>query len=585
MARISQETINEIRAKADIVEIIKEYIPLTQKGKNYFGVCPFHQDHSPSMSVSKERQLFKCFSCGMAGNVFKFVSEYENIGYVEAIGKVASKVGMPLTIETSYKPVTKYEKEFQIMNLACLYFENNLNTEKGLSARSYLKNRGLNEEMLKDFNIGLSFSGNNLFEFFKKKKIEVNSLVELGLVNQNGLEYQDVFRNRILFPIHNDVGDVVGFTGRVYERDGTPKYLNSKETSVFKKGNILFNYHRAKASVRISKQVIIVEGNMDAIRMYASGFKNTIALMGTSLTKEQMDLIRKLHAKVLLMLDNDSAGELATFQVGCELEKDSFSVEVVRLSGKKDPDEYILEYGIDAMKENIAHPMSFLEFKLNYLKKNKNLQDTDGLSSYVKEVLKTLEGQDAITVDITLNKLATEYHLSLDVLKSEMPVVKKEKEVITVSKPKEKKNQYALSVEHVLYYMMNDAKYIKMYQNRLGYFKEEVYRGIANEIIYYYEKNKTMEFADFLSYVETSPLKEEMNKIITRINEEELDENNMEDYIFNIRKKIWEDKIGEFKNLQKKETDAHKKELIGEDIVNLKKKIEELKKERSVKND
>ncbi len=586
MPRLSQETINEIRQKADIVDIVKEYIPLTQKGKNYFGVCPFHQDHSPSMSVSRERQLFKCFSCGMAGNVFKFVSEYENISYLEAVVKVAEKVGMPITITKTYTPVQKYQEEYELMNLASLFYENNLNTEKGLPAKSYLKKRGLNDEMIKDFNIGLSFANNSLFEFFQKKNISPAKLVELGLLNQVDLNYQDVFRNRILFPIHNDEGRVVGFTGRVYENDSTPKYLNSRETKLFRKGNILFNYHRARDAVRLAKRVILVEGNMDAIRMYASGFKNTIALMGTSLTHDQIVLLKKLRVPVILMLDNDSAGELATYQVGLELEKEEFELEVVRLSGKKDPDEYIVTYGIEAMQENIDHPLSFLEFKLNFLKKNKNLQDTNDLANYVKEVLKTLEGKDAITIDITLNKLVQEYNLSYDVLKEEIkekvPVRQKETSKPVVVK---RKNAYVSSAEHILYYMMNDAKYIKMYQNRLGYFKEEVYRGIANEIIYYYEQNKNIELADFLSYVEISPLKEAMSAIIQGINDEEIAETKMEDYIFHIKMKLWEDKVKELKESQKKETDIHKKGLIGEDIVNLKKKIQELKEERSVKND
>ena len=586
MPRLSQETINEIRQKADIVDIVKEYILLTQKGKNYFGVCPFHQDHSPSMSVSRERQLFKCFSCGMAGNVFKFVSEYENISYLEAVVKVAEKVGMPITITKTYTPVQKYQEEYELMNLASLFYENNLNTEKGLPAKSYLKNRGLNDEMIKDFNIGLSFANNSLFEFFQKKNISPAKLVELGLLNQVDLNYQDVFRNRILFPIHNDEGRVVGFTGRVYESDSTPKYLNSRETKLFRKGNILFNYHRARDAVRLAKRVILVEGNMDAIRMYASGFKNTIALMGTSLTHDQIVLLKKLRVPVILMLDNDSAGELATYQVGLELEKEEFELEVVRLSGKKDPDEYIVTYGIEAMQENIDHPLSFLEFKLNFLKKNKNLQDTNDLANYVKEVLKTLEGKDAITIDITLNKLVQEYNLSYDVLKEEIkekvPVRQKETSKPVVVK---RKNAYVSSAEHILYYMMNDAKYIKMYQNRLGYFKEEVYRGIANEIIYYYEQNKNIELADFLSYVEVSPLKEAMSAIIQGINDEEIGETKMEDYIFHIKMKLWEDKVKELKESQKKETDIHKKGLIGEDIVNLKKKIQELKEERSVKND
>jgi len=259
------------------------------------------------------------------------------------------------------------------MNLANLYFKNNLNTNFGTAAKEYLINRGLTEETINEFDVGLSLEKNDLFTFLKKKKIKENLLISLGLINQNGLEYQDVFKNRIIFPIHDATGHVVGFIGRVYKDNMGPKYLNSKETQIFRKGNILFNYHRAKEEVRLKKYIIIVEGNMDAIRLYSSGIKNVVALQGTSLTPEQIKLIQKLRASVILMLDNDNAGENATLLNGNLLEQAGIKVEVVRLSGEKDPDEYIVKNGVEAMEDNLNHPISFLEFKLQTFKKNKNL--------------------------------------------------------------------------------------------------------------------------------------------------------------------------------------------------------------------
>jgi len=584
MARISQETLEEIRKNADIIEIVKEYVPLTQKGKNYFGVCPFHHDHSPSMSVSKEKQLFKCFSCGMAGNVFKFVEEYENISFLEAVSRVAEKIGMSVDIGSEKKSPTKYSEEYKVMSLASMYFENCINTEAGLKAKEYLKERGLTDEIIKDFNIGLSLKDDSMYQFLKQKKITEKELLNLGLINQYGLEYHDVFINRILFPIHNADGLTVGFTGRVYENNKTPKYLNSKETTIFKKGNILFNYHRAKDAVRDKKRLIIVEGNMDAIRMYASGFKNTIALMGTSLTKDQITLIKKLRVPVTLMLDNDDAGYLATMTNGTLLEKEEITVDVVRLSGEKDPDEYIIKNGIKAMEDNIEHAISFLEFRLNYFKKNKNLNDTNELANYVKDVLKTLENKDEITIDITLNKLAREYNLSLDILKSSMKEVeKKEIREIKEKPKKEKKKCYEISAEHILYYMMNDVKYIKMYQSKLGFFKEEIYRGIASEILYYYEEHKQILLADFLNYAEVSPMKEEIYDIIKSIKEEELRDTSMEEYLNNIKENTLKEKVNELKKIQKETSDMLKKEQIGIDITEILKQIQEIRKERSVK--
>ncbi len=587
MSNLSQEKIMEIRQSADIVEIISEYIPLTQKGRNYFGVCPFHQDHSPSMSVSKEKQLFKCFSCGIAGNVFKFVSEFENINYYEAVSKVASKIGIVVDVGKSTNTQEKNNLEYETMNLANLYFKNNLNTNFGTAAKEYLINRGLTEETINEFDVGLSLEKNDLFTFLKKKKIKENLLVSLGLINQNGLEYQDVFKNRIIFPIHDATGHVVGFIGRVYKDNMGPKYLNSKATQIFRKGNILFNYHRAKEEVRLKKYIIIVEGNMDAIRLYSSGIKNVVALQGTSLTPEQIKLIQKLRASVILMLDNDNAGENATLLNGNLLEQAGIKVEVVRLSGEKDPDEYIVKNGVEAMEDNLNHPISFLEFKLQTFKKNKNLNDSIELADYVKNVLNSLEGKDAITIDITLNKLAKDYNLSYDILKQELTKeYEKEKEILPVASlekvPKKRKTRYEISAENILYYMMNDNKYIQIYKTSLGFFPESLYRSVANEILYYYERNRKIYLADFLDYAETSPLKEEIYNIMKGIKNEELEETSMRDYIYIVKENRFLTQMKELKKEQKETNDILKKEEIGQKIVELMKKIQEMKIERSV---
>ena len=586
MPRIADEVIEQIRAKVDIVEIIKEYIPLSQRGKNFFGVCPFHQDHSPSMSVSRSRQIYKCFSCGAAGNVFKFVSDFENISYIEAVAKIGNKVGINLEVNSKYEAHSKYEKEYEIMNIACLYYQNQLSSEQGIKAKKYLKERGLNEEMIKTFNLGLATSNNTLLSFFKEKRIEENKLAELGLINESNNKYHDIFVNRIIFPIHNFDGRVVGFTARGYEGKIEPKYLNSKETPIFKKGNILFNYHRAKEAVRINKELIIVEGNMDAIRMYSTDFKNTIALMGTTMTTEQIQAIKKLRVPVILMLDNDDAGLIATKNNGKLLSEAEIEVKVVRLQGAKDPDEYILAHGVDAMKENIKHAMSFNEFEYMALRQNKNLGDSRELASYVKEVLNSIKDQDEITKDVTLSKLVEEFHLSYDVLKKELEL-KEDKSKIElpnnmVKKNNNKESKYDISARHILYAMMNEKKYIDKYQNELGFFKEQKYRDIASEIIDYYKKKKEIDIASFLNYAEISQVKDEIYEVIKSIKDFDLEDNNIDEYIYIIKSDLFESEIKRLKQEQKESLEENAKNEIGLKIVEIKKKIEELKKERSV---
>ena len=264
MQFIEEDKINEIRNSADIVSIISDYIPLKMQGKNYFGKCPFHDDHTPSMSVSKERQLFKCFVCNKGGNVFTFVKDYENISFMEAVKKVADKVGIPLQYTETKKTVSKYQKEYEIMDFASKIFQNNLNSKEGIKAKEYLKERSINEEIIKEFQIGLALPDNTyLYNVLTKKKYDINKLEELGLINKDGLTGYDKFVNRIMIPITNLNGEVVGFTGRIFNGEDSAKYVNTKETIIYKKGNIIFNYYNAKKYIHESKCAIIVEGNIE----------------------------------------------------------------------------------------------------------------------------------------------------------------------------------------------------------------------------------------------------------------------------------------------------------------------------------
>ncbi len=574
---VKESQIDEIRKSADIVEIISSYVPLTLKGKNYFGVCPFHQDHSPSMSVSKERQLYKCFSCGAGGNVFNFVKEYENVSFLESVSIVANKIGMNFT-NNYQKPKEEHEEEFKIMQLASLFYQNNLQSKEAKRAKEYLHSRNITDEMILTFHLGLALEDNSLGSLLEKKNYQNDLLENLGLIRKSGLDYHDVFSNRIIFPIENPDGKVVAFTGRVYLKDATPKYLNSKETILFKKGNVLYNYHRAKEKVRLMKKVILVEGNMDAMRMYSMGFYNTIALMGTSLTKEQIDLIKKLRVPLTLMLDNDDAGKINTYNNGVLLEEAGIDIDVVRLSKAKDPDEFLINYGKEQMEECLKHPISFLEFKLAYLKENKNLADSKELVKYIKDVLKVLEKSDELEQEITIKKLAKDYDLSYDLLKSELS--KNEKKVVDIPIKQEierpKKNKYEMCANAILYYMMNDVKYLKMYQKKLNYFSLKKYRQIASEVLYYFEKHKTINLADFLSYVETSPIKDDIKEVINSIKEKELTDAKMEEYIKSMKRIMIDEEIKELKLKQKNSFDESEKNEIAIKITELKKDKEKL---------
>lgn len=580
MKAISDEKINEIRNSADIVSIISDYIPLKLHGKNYFGICPFHDDHSPSMSVSPDRQLFKCFVCNKGGNVFTFIKDYENISYIEAVKRVADKIGIPLFIDTYSNKSTKFNHEYEIMDYATKIFQNNLYSKEGSKAREYLKERNITENIIKDFKIGLALENRTHLRDSLKNKYDINELDELGLITKDGINSYDKFYNRIMIPLTNEDNKVVGYTGRIYNGEtDTAKYVNTMETKIYKKGHILFNYYNAKPFIREEKKAIIVEGNMDAIRMYSSGVKNVLALMGTVITDDQINMLKKLRVPIILMLDNDNAGSLATINVGDVLIKNELQVLVVRLEGAKDPDEYIVKYGIDKFNETIKNAMNYFDYKMIYLKQNKNLNNTEELVSYVKDVLKMVKDEDNLTKEITLQKLSKEYGLDYDVLKGEVEfkeekVQKKEIKEIPI---KEKKDTYKLCVDKIFYYMMNDSKYVSIFNNRLGYLKNKEERYLIGEIEHFIKIYGKINLADFITYAENDDkIRDFVNIISSSVYEDELSEQTFIEYINRIKTILNKEEIDNIKKELRNTIDAKKQEELLKKLQGLVKKRSEI---------
>lgn len=579
MASVSNDEINEIKSQADIVNIIGSYIPLTQRGRNYLCVCPFHDDHSPSMSVSSEKQIYKCFSCGASGNVFTFVSEYENVSFIEAVSIVANKIGRQLSLDTYQRNVKQvFKEEYDIMNLSQKFYQNNLRTAFGKDALNYLKERGLNEDIIKEFGIGLSLDSNDsLLKLLNSKNYDNKKLIDIGLINNINGNIYDMFSRRITFPLWDKDGNIVGFSARIYrgEKD-TSKYMNSRETKIFKKGETLYNYHNAKDVAKREKKIIVVEGFMDAIRISSVGIKNVVALQGTAMTEDQINLLKKLRVKVILCLDNDQAGLTATVNNGEELIKNNIETHVIRLSGQKDPDEYILANGAQAFEENYKNPLTFFEFKMNYLKQNKDLNKVEDLTDYIKGVLKNLSNtDDEILKSITLNKLSEEYNLSLDLLKSKLDNLEPPKEIykpIVVKQEKQRKDAYKIASEKILYFMMNGEEYISEYKTKLGFFQDAEYREIANEIVYYYETNKKITIADFITYVIDKPnIENKVKEIINEAFDDSVSIEAMDEYIQAVMKIMTRNEIKRLKDLMKKELDIDKKMKLAEQIAELKK--------------
>lgn len=573
MANLSNEELNRIRNSVNIVDVIKNSINLEKKGKNYFGICPFHDDHTPSMSVSEEKQIFTCFVCGASGNVFSFVRDYENISFIEAVNKVATFAGISLSQNITV--VRKHEKEYKAYDLSVKYYKNNLKTNLGKDALNYLKERNITEEIINEFDIGVSLNDNALSKLLIKKDFDENMLTNIGLVNRSNDIY-DIFRDRIMFPIHNSNGNPVGFSGRIYKNNIDSKYINTKETYIFKKGEILFNYHRAMLDAKKNKTLIICEGQMDAIRIYSVGIKNVVATMGTALTKEHINLIKRLNVKVILNMDSDKAGISAALLNGDLLKKAGIDVSILKLTGAKDPDEYILKNGVEAYKECLNHAISLFDFKLSYLKTDKNLNNANELTDYINNIINELnKTDDEILKNVTINKLSEEYNIDKKLLLSKLEK-KDEVKKIKVEKINKKHNQNIRAVEEILYYMMNNVKYAKIFTKKLNYIPDNKYFDIEKDIQAYIIINNTISIADFISYEMNNGKEEIVKNIISNHNNDiEMSEEEFLNYIEIVKKWVKETKINNLKIELKKETDINRKKELMDLITKVKRGSEE----------
>lgn len=572
-SELNQELINHIRTSVDIVEIISDYIPLTKKGKNYFGVCPFHSDHSPSMSVSQERQIYKCFSCGAAGNIFKFLMDYENISFKEALKKIADKAGITISLNISTPKENKsYQKLYEIFQTSQLFYQNNINTKEGKKAKDYLQSRNINSNIISEFEIGLALKNNTMLsKILQKKGYQESDLVKTGLVNKNGLTINDVYYNRIMFPLWDLTGHIVGYSGRIYDTGDTSKYINTKETEIFKKGELLYHYHKAKDEARKQGKIIIVEGFMDVIRCSSIGIQNVVATMGTAITPKQALLMKRLGKEILLCFDGDEAGAKATMSCIDELSKIGIIPKVIRLEENLDPDEYIQKYGETKFRLKLDSPINIMDFKLSYLKKGKNLKDNIEVSKYLNNMIEEINKiDDPILQELTLNKLSEEYHIDIQTLKDQIKKPGKKTE-IKKKKNNDKSTKYIKAERNLLYYMLEHEEVLQIYKKNVVFLPTERYRKLAREIDYFYKENEFIKLADIMTFVsENETLTNTINEILSLNLKEDYTKEEIEDYINTIQEFNLKTEQNRLKRQIQEEIDPIKKAKLAQRIVEIK---------------
>ena len=500
---MNNELANEIRSKCDIVDIIGERIPLVARGKNFFGVCPFHDDSNPSMCVSREKQIYTCFSCHATGNVFTFLMNYEHMDFRETLRYLGEKVGVDVSSIHIAKKNTKFDPFYDAYSFSLKYFQNNLLSKVGVDARNYLAKRNIDDSVIKEFEIGLSLdTSDDLTKLLTSKKYDLASLNQIGLSS----DARDVYIDRIMFPLYDLTGRVVGFSGRIYKDNGLNKYLNTKETPIFKKGQLLYHYHIAKEECRLKKSVIVMEGFMDVIRASTIGVRNTVALMGTALTHEQLQLLKRLSNNIILCLDGDDPGVHATLSIGDMLLEEGLEPKVLVLPNPDDPDSFILNQGKDKFLGLLDSAVTFNDFKLRKLKESVDFRSEEETAKYINQVLvEAAKVQDPIRVEIMLKKLAKEFDLSYNTLEMRFREIEKPKPKtpkVVVTYQKKKKTKYEKAMEQILYFMLNNDWVISQFEQERFIFPNEESRLLASEIVYYYTTYGNINIPDFYTYVQ-----------------------------------------------------------------------------------
>ena len=441
MARYSDEIIDEIRQSNDIVDVISQYVRLKRSGRNFFGLCPFHNEKSPSFSVSPDKQIFHCFGCGVGGNVFTFLMKIEGISFFEAIQMLAERANIVLpTLENNIDSAKEElkAKVYKVNEFTADFYHKNLYLPTAKIAQEYVKKRKLSNETLKSFQIGFSGKFDELYRELKKQGFQEREILESGLVNKNERgQYIDRYRNRLMFPICDVRGRVIAFGGRVLD-DSKPKYINSPENIVYSKGRNLFGLNVAKKGDL--KKILIVEGYMDVISLHQRGITNVVAPLGTALTEQQGWLLRKNAEQIILSFDSDEAGLTAKMRALEILQNMGCDIRILQMDGAKDPDEYIIKFGNARFLNLVDKALSVVEFKVKLLKRNLNLDNVNDKIKFLNEIAKIIAKIDnTMEREVYIEKIAKEYEISKEAIYAEVNKLtysnKKDEKVLNKQKP------------------------------------------------------------------------------------------------------------------------------------------------------
>ena len=524
---------------ADIVKVVESYVPLIKRGKNYWAVCPFHDDTNPSLSVSPERKMFRCFVCGTSGSAIAFVQKYEHISFGEAMRKVADISDYhPAGLERVGRPVKIDERRDEI--LKCLhdlnlYYQFALNTPDGKEGVDYFESRNLDTSLRSKYKLGFApKDGKATIDFLRKKGHSIKVIEDTGVCKMisNG-NYKDMNEGRITFPICDIDGNVIGFSARRLQNDDTAKYMNTPETYVFHKSSNLYNIHIAKDAAKLRGYIYVCEGFMDVYALAKIGIDAAVAIMGTALTAEHIKILRSLNVEIRLCLDGDLPGQTAMMKIAKAFAKAGLNFRVVDNQGSsKDPDEILNEDGKEALEEYLNKLIGQTDFALNYYLRSNPLKTNEEKKALIKEFLPILLNLNTqLELDNYLRKLEKITGFDIESLRDLVRRTRNKtsdnvdikKEVIQNFHPEREALQKLVTAERELLYQMGRNKAaVAFYEDKIGCFYDDVYRQIANFMVEYAETHENMEINGVIVMVESSDIenKDEILNDLTTLSEE-----------------------------------------------------------------
>ena len=511
---MQREELEALRTHADIVDVIGHYLPLQRQGKVYKALCPFHDDHDPSMQIRPDRQMYKCFVCGSGGDVFSFVQNYEKITFPEAIRRVADLTGFTLSEAPAETKITRdpaKEILFDILKETIRYCMYQLNSTAGDAQKRYLTGRGLDDDVIRTFEIGYNPEGDALYAFLKAKGYSEKDMVRANVIRITAGGIHDVFAGRIMFPIHDQNGDPIGFSARTLDQQNPAKYVNTTETELFTKGNIVYNYHRARMAARRAGRVYVCEGVTDVIAFRRAGVENAVCTLGTACTDEQVRMLKRIAAKVVFCYDGDRAGQAATVKAGRMARRAGCDIAVVSNETGLDPDEIIRKDGKDALAALLKQEVSWMEFFLKYLQKNSNLANFTEKKEFAAKAMEEIR----TLPDETEREYFSDEVYRLTGIRTAQrtggTVVRPPVKPAVVPVPDGTK----LAEEEILRSMFQDPAAVRVFENDLGYLLDPVCQELAMMIVDETHARRSCDPSALMAITEDQKIRDRISAIVS----------------------------------------------------------------------